>query len=41
MSQYDFENPDPDESPAEFPHEERTLAQCLGETVLWFEELDD
>jgi hypothetical protein len=41
MGQYDFAYPEPDESPPAFPQEEKTLAHMLGETVLWFEELDD
>ena len=41
MGWYDFEYPPRDESPPEFPHEETTLPKALGETVLWFEELDN
>jgi hypothetical protein len=41
MGQYEFVNPARDESPPEFPHDETTLAEAVGETVLWFEELDN
>lgn len=41
MGQYSFELPERNDLPPEFPDEQTTLAECLGETVRWFEELDD
>jgi hypothetical protein len=41
MGRYDFRYPDPEEGDDVLPNEVTTLETILGETVIWFEELDE